>query len=1229
MSGPWPQDVPTILGELERRVRDLASAPPDVLEAPGTVERALRTALDALVQATQALPVVVAPHASGAAQLSAPGARSDAAIPAAAPAVPLPRGGTTPGPGGSPSELADAIQHADLRRVRHVAALMSDRPDVPPVARRAAAAIADGDWVRGLPLLAHLQSLLTHQRRGSADQPGAAAAALLAARIELSRREVLRAEGHLVHALAAAGDTGRYEAVVSAIHRAQDQESTGLALDAAQRATELEPGLPRAHVELAVTTRASGGDPSAHLQRAVDTALTAADPLAALADLVAPVPPPAFLLLARALLDRGDGSPGDAASGAWRERALAVLELLLSDDPLVAAGAEWPAGDAERESVLAEAYELRAGLQEDDVEASVRDLYEAAVHWMAVGDAVRVRGLLGRVLEVRPDHGDARVVLADSLRILAAGAEDPQERKRLSAEAELAWVASEGHTSEVGPGWRARVLAAIEEARGDDDGRPVVERLCRAGLVVERAMLEDPDDGWCDIVAGRLLRRLGLVAASRATLEAACARGGLQGSLAAEELVTLLVNAGDHDAGLVALDRLEEDDWAVAVRAWVDITTGRDTDSGVAGLQAVHAHGSEEPWQRSAAAVGLHLLGRETEAREVLGELWERRALLVADGDFLEAATAALRLGHFRYAREVLQACSPDPVDVGRVRALQLMSALALGEDVAPGALAATLAASPSSDTLGPGIEWDLDVVEEAVVQRDDGARAGRLLEVTRAREVATGPARPLATAGDPVGELRAAAADAHAVAGADAPVPAGHAATAATFLRMAAGRLLLRDGATADAAAEYQSIDQDAHEEAGESVAAGLRAVSRVLVADADAAIAGADTPDQVAPGIRALAVLEEAGVALDAAADAAVEADGSMRSAVEARRVLLRGAGPERDPQAMAAAVQRLVAAAGERAAAELATVLDRWVELRRRPSLLALLRKTAADTGQAASAVMDAVEDHVRDSAVAAIRGEPSAVAADGRPLVLELGDALIPEDTGPGWKLFAEDLPGLRARIRQRTGVVIPGTRVRPGSDLEPLQYRIVLQGLPEQMGRIEVADTTTGSDTTGSDTPGSDTTGSPAEMLHGAMAALEAVLLRSLDVVIRLDHVAVQVEDPDRDIDGWYADIALLAETVPDTTSELRFVRLMRRLARARVPIGNWQSLLRLAAEVGALADDDIEQAVVLVRPHLPAPWGGSIPAPRTGQREELRRGSSVRTPAQAPTGAAGAAMGGR
>jgi tetratricopeptide (TPR) repeat protein len=84
-----------------------------------------------------------------------------------------------------------------------------------------------------------------------------------------------------------------------------------------------------------------------------------------------------------------------------------------------------------------------------------------------------------------------------------------------------------------------------------------------------------------------------------------------------------------------------------------------------------------------------------------------------------------------------------------------------------------------------------------------------------------------------------------------------------------------------------------------------------------------------------------------------------------------------------------------------------------------------------------------------------GDPELLIPVVTPIALELGNALVAEDTSPEWSLFKTYIPGMRDSIRQGLGIIVPGVRVRSAPALAPGGYVIKLDEATEARGEVVI------------------------------------------------------------------------------------------------------------------------------------------------------------------------------
>ena len=184
-------------------------------------------------------------------------------------------------------------------------------------------------------------------------------------------------------------------------------------------------------------------------------------------------------------------------------------------------------------------------------------------------------------------------------------------------------------------------------------------------------------------------------------------------------------------------------------------------------------------------------------------------------------------------------------------------------------------------------------------------------------------------------------------------------------------------------------------------------------------------------------------------------------------------------------------------------------------------------------------------------------------DPRPVVY-LGDALIPEDTGPEWPLFKTLMPELRARIEADTGITVPGARFRAGAHLTPSEYEIVVAGLTADRAPVPA---------------GTRGDGDPIERV---VERLEYALRRHLDEFVTLDDAMLRVGDSAgsrrRDLPA-------------DRAAKLRVAAMLRALAADGVPLTEPGAIVAAAER-----HDDVRSAIESVRRRARADLPGATAA---------------------------------
>ena len=178
----------------------------------------------------------------------------------------------------------------------------------------------------------------------------------------------------------------------------------------------------------------------------------------------------------------------------------------------------------------------------------------------------------------------------------------------------------------------------------------------------------------------------------------------------------------------------------------------------------------------------------------------------------------------------------------------------------------------------------------------------------------------------------------------------------------------------------------------------------------------------------------------------------------------------------------------------------------------------------------------------------------------PIVMEIGNGLIPEDTSENWSLFKTYIPEMRDRIKNEMGVQVAGVRVRGNNALAPNGYTFMLDENPLVSGSVQL---------------------SMAEPMSYVVNHLEAFLRRNL-----ADFLGVQeVENLLKTWGQTERGKNLIKAALPDQPSRLRFARALRALVKESVPITAWEEILEAVRDIG-LANDNVSEVVRAVRLRL-------------------------------------------
>ena len=89
--------------------------------------------------------------------------------------------------------------------------------------------------------------------------------------------------------------------------------------------------------------------------------------------------------------------------------------------------------------------------------------------------------------------------------------------------------------------------------------------------------------------------------------------------------------------------------------------------------------------------------------------------------------------------------------------------------------------------------------------------------------------------------------------------------------------------------------------------------------------------------------------------------------------------------------------------------------------------------------------------------ALSGRYAETSAEWAPLVppiaLEIGYALVPEESGDEWPMFASYIPRIRQQLKESIGITTPGVGIRDNLSLEANRYVLLLDEIPLARGIV--------------------------------------------------------------------------------------------------------------------------------------------------------------------------------
>ena len=243
----------------------------------------------------------------------------------------------------------------------------------------------------------------------------------------------------------------------------------------------------------------------------------------------------------------------------------------------------------------------------------------------------------------------------------------------------------------------------------------------------------------------------------------------------------------------------------------------------------------------------------------------------------------------------------------------------------------------------------------------------------------------------------------------------------------------------------------------------------------------------------------------------------------------------------------------------------------------------------------------------------------------PVVLELGRGLIPPDAAENWRtwlLFSTYIPEMKDRIKTQMGVEMPGVHVRGNNTLAETEYVVQLDEVPLVKGSVPLglryapvapsmlqelgipphALTEALHPLTGE--PGCWVPAEFWEQLAGSGGGLLAeplvYVMLHLEAVLRRNLVHfLGVQEAKNLLTTWEqreGGAALIQAALPNSSSRLRFTRLLRTLVNERVPLTAPEEILQTVQEHRSL--DDLAHLVRAVRLRLKRQLPGNTPDAR-------------------------------
>lgn len=909
----------------------------------------------------------------------------------------------------------------------------------------------------------------------------------------------------------------------------------------------------------------------------------------------------------------------------------------------------------------AEAYRLRALLRrETDPAAAAEDLFHAGCRMGWRGDFPAAIELFQQSDDLGLDRQDLFWYWSDDLRCTVSGLDAVADAEILARAGQLWERGRKRGPITAGSAWAYLVRAAIRFSLAELDPDTAAEHTWQAAIDVESALALDPSStfAWTAVFNAWSDERYWAVAAHARSRANELAPDGDQAVDGAAVVAAYWLRPHEL-AGSIQQYRERHE----PADPWIDFVDGLAhlQDGDVAGalglLEAAHAKDPDDVRTRYHLARARTVARQAAESRRDWEQLWQRirpggpadrfgnwdfrvlTACAVGDADACrrwaeEIAAVAQRerllSRHPPWLQVVAALSAGKPDDAGRWLASVLECPVQPGDlrhmlvdleclDVLLGGRAGSGRGGQPQATLEKAPGWLGRLVGGLVAATDRAAL--RIAASAPAKRARTNARRRLAElrsglSKDPIDKVRAELLRAMRRLEAEPRTPTGDAADALAELAAISAQdmpraqmrvavqartaaLLAEAGRWAEAADAYRELAADPTPFLEATTA--LRTVRSSVRQKAER---------RLRRGERGAAA-DLAELVIELGPDRAGPADSLVDdTAVHALTLVLTGrpAGP-----AVARALDAARAADEPDPARSLAT---RWLRLM--PDSAAYW--TVEDTLRALRGTADIPENDLDAARAelcsfldqrfhAADRDTKDPLSPAATPVAVELGHDLVPAvaySDYASWSLFKTHIPALRERLKEQTGVKVPGIRVRTNpARVEAGEYALLLEEVVVGRGTTAAAcafvrDVSTLPPGTEIVTAGVDPlTGSPGAWIdrqgaarlreHGVplweeaieyvMADLERCLRANLGAFLRLDHVEWLLHDGDAEARG-----KLAKRVLPSTTSRWRFAWVLRALAADRRSLTDLDTILEVAEEIGI--DRDPAAVVAAARERL-------------------------------------------